>query len=167
MFVTSTKALENIQQSDEVKPTAEKYPAQYHNMLKNWINKKLKIIIHQLKSDRPITTVSCKQQLLVGFQVLHCCLSYSRYTQCSLTVSSARQRKSCQPDSAQNSTRLWGQLHRPGALLTRSCPEATDAHYWLLSGPTAPSLCPWNCLVWVCMWIKSALGAERGIVMIR
>lgn len=97
-------------------------------------------------------------------EVLHRCISYSRYTQCSLTVSSAvaRQGTSCPLDSTQNSTSLWGQLHRPGALLTHSCPEAANAHYWLLSGLTAPSLPS------VCVYVsKTALWAARGVVMVR
>lgn len=78
-------------------------------------------------------------KLLVVLQVLRCCTSYSLYTQCSLTVSSAEA-------TAQV---LRGQLHRPGALLIHSCPEASNAHYRLLSGLTAPSL-PSVCMVCVC-----------------
>lgn len=120
---------------------------------------------YQLKSDRPTITDSCKHQLKVKFQVPHCCISYSRYTLCSLTVSSARQVTACPLDSTQNSTSLWGQLHRPGALLTHSCPEAAIAHYWLLSGLTTPSMPP-VCMVGLCVG-KPPLWAERDVVMIR
>lgn len=84
--------------------------------------------------------------------VLHCCTSNRCYTQCSFTVSTAvaGQGTSCPLDNTENST--WGQLHRRGALLTHSYPEADNAHYCLLSGLTAPSL-PLVCMLGVCVYV--------------
>lgn len=139
-------------------PIAKSHFTQYQNMLNKWINDYVKIIIHQLKSDTSTTTFAYKYQLLVGLQVLHCCISNSRYTQCSLTVSRAvaRQGTSCPLDSTQNSTSLWGQLHRPGALLTHSCPETAKCSLLTVVWP--------HCHLSVqCMYVAKhcSLGRER------
>lgn len=66
--------------------------------LNNWVSNFFSVLCNQ-------------QQLIVKFQVPHCCFSFSHYTQCSLTVSSAvaRQVTSCSLDSTreQNGTSLW------------------------------------------------------------
>lgn len=110
-------------------------------------------------------TVSVKVQLLV---VPQRCISYVTHNAASLLV--VRWLDRARPVlwvSTLNSTSLWwGQLRCPGALLTHSCPEAASAHYWLLSGITAPPL-PWVCVsVWVCVQLKKkrkkcSLGRKR------
>lgn len=94
--------------------------------------------------SEPFFSVLCnQQQLIVKFQVPHCCFSFSHYTQCSLTVSSAvaRQVTSCSLDSTRSRT----------AQVYGSAPSPWSSSHALLSG------C--HCSLLAVVWPHSAFSA--------
>lgn len=91
-------------------------------------------------------------KLLVVFQVLHCCTSYSLYTQCSLTVSSAEATAQVYGVSS-IALELFSYTPVPKLpmLITDCC--LASQH------PLCPR-CTWRVCVCVCRYICS-LGRER------